>query len=240
MQSSLWKQTKGGCQGAWTSLVNLLFPGMCIVCGDSLVKGEEYICTGCLADFPFANQIHTTGGDMFRHIEAYCCPERFYTLFYYSKYSNYKNLIYRVKYHSHRRLGVYLGRMLGMQMAGHCQADCIIPIPLHRKRERERGFNQAFEIAKGVSEVLGVEIFNDVVFRIRNNGSQTQKNAGERLKNTENIFELRDASKIEGRHILLLDDVVTTGATVGSCLQVLSQARQVTFSLGCLAQVAIG
>jgi len=109
-------------------------------------------------------------------------------------------------------------------------------VPLHPKREKERGFNQAREIACGMAETIGVDIYDDVLFRVRNNASQTGKNASERLKNVEHIFELRNPAKITGKKVLLVDDVITTGATIGACLQVLAQAGNVRFSLGCLAQ----
>lgn len=92
------------------------------------------------------------------------------------------------------------------------------------------------EIAKGINRVLRLELMGDVVLRTRNNVSQTGKNAAERLKNVENIFSLVAPEKIRGRHVLLVDDVITTGATIGSCLQVLARAAGVRFSLGCLAQ----
>lgn len=220
------------------SLMELLYPRVCVVCGDSLVKQEIYLCSACLADFPLADQDYGNYEDVLARFEENCRPKYLYSLFYYNKYSKYKNLIYLIKYHSHKKLGAFLGEMLGERIKDICQADCIIPVPLHKKRERKRGFNQANEIASGMSKILGIEIYNDVIFRVRNNVSQTGKNAGERLKNTENIFELRHPEKIRGRHVLLLDDVITTGATIGSCLQELAKAGDVCFSLGCLAQTA--
>lgn len=234
--SSLWNRAGKGCLGIWEALTDLHYPQVCEVCGESLVKGEKYLCTACLADFPFADQAYAAGENVLVRFEESCRPEKLHSLFYYNKFSRYKQLIYLIKYESYRQLGVYLGRMLGERIAGVCGADCIVPIPLHKKREKERGFNQSLEIARGVGEVLHLEILEDVVFRVHNNVSQTGKNAAERLKNVENIFELHYPDKISERHVLLLDDVITTGATIGSCLQVLSEAPGVTFSLGCLAQ----
>lgn len=236
MPGSLWHRTREEWMSVWTSLVDLFYPPVCEVCGESLVRSEQYLCTACLADFPFADEDYDTGKSVLEQFDEGCRPEKLYSLFYYNKYSHYKQLIYLVKYQSYRQLGVYLGRMLGERIAATCRADCIVPVPLHKKRERERGFNQSLEIAKGVSDVLNIEIFDDVVFRVQNNVSQTGKNAFERLKNVENIFELRNSRKINGRHILLLDDVITTGATIGSCLRVLAEAGDVRFSLGCLAR----
>lgn len=205
------------------ALANLFYPPLCVVCGRDLVRGEHYFCTGCVADFPVA--------------EDSCLGERkIYSLFYYSKYSPYRQLIYDVKYRSHRLLGRYLGRMLGGKLAGRCEADCIVPVPLHPKRERERGFNQSLEIARGVSEVTGMEVMEDVVVRVRNNVSQTGKSVAERRENVEDIFRVKNGARIRGRHVLLLDDVITTGATIGACLHALEGEEGTVFSLGCLAK----
>lgn len=236
MEFPLWNRVREEGSGIWNSLVDLLYPSVCEVCGRSLVRGEKYLCTACLADFPFTDQAYSTGENILSKFEEPYRPERLYSLFYYNKFSDYKNLIYLIKYNSYRKLGVYLGQMLGRRIALECRADCIVPIPLHRKREKERGFNQAYEIAKGICDVVGIEVMTDVVVRVQNNVSQTGKNAVERLKNVENIFQLRNAQRIRGRHVLLVDDVITTGATIGSCLRVLSAAGEVRFSLGCLAQ----
>lgn len=220
----------------WVALVDLFYPPLCLVCGKCLVRGEKYLCSHCLADFPFADEAYSVSARVLEIFDFASRPECLYALFYYNKYSPYRKLIYAVKYLSYRELGRCLGRLLGERIKGRCQADCIVPVPLHKKREKKRGFNQAYEIACGVSEVLGIEILDDVVVRVKNNVSQSGKNVLEREQNVENIFELRDARKIAGRHVLLLDDVITTGATLKSCLQVLAQAEKVTFSLGCLGK----
>lgn len=236
MGNLTWKRIKQECLAGWTFLLGLFYPETCGVCGESLVKDEKYLCTSCLADFPLADRDFPLGRKVLEHFEESCRPRELFVLFYYNKFSPYKNLIYLVKYRSQRELGVYLGRMLGKQMLGKCEADCIIPVPLHKKREKQRGFNQAREIARGISEVTGIPLRDDVLFRVKNNVSQTGKNAAERLKNVENIFELRNPAAIRGKHILLVDDVITTGATLGACLQKLALVPGVRFSLGCLAQ----
>lgn len=126
--------------------------------------------------------------------------------------------------------------MLGMRLLGCCGADCIVPVPLHPKRERARGFNQALEIARGVSEVTGMEVMEDVLVRVKDNVSQTGKSATERRENVAGVFKAGNVARIRGRHVLLLDDVITTGATVGACLRVLEQEEGAVFSLGCLGK----
>ena len=221
------------------SLVELLFPRLCLVCGNSLVKSEKYICSACLADFPFSDREVTLGAQILDSFPETLRPIEFHALFYYNRYSNYRNLIYAVKYESRKNVGIYLGRMLGLRMKGHTMVDCIVPVPLHPCRERKRGFNQARQIALGVSEVLGIEVLDNVVVRVKNNASQTGKDANGRRSNVENIFQLRKLDQIEGKHILVIDDIVTTGATVGACLYVLAAAKGVRFSLACLARTEL-
>lgn len=217
-------------------MADLIYPRGCEVCGKSLVQSEKYLCTDCLADFPFADRNFVAGEDVLEQFELSCRPEQLFALFYYDKHSDYKNLVHLVKYHGYRKLGVWLGRMLGEQMKSDCRADCIVPIPLHKKRERRRGFNQAQEIARGINDVLHIELLEDVVERVRNNVSQTGKNAAERLKNVEDIFRLTCPEKVRGRHVLLVDDVITTGATIGACLRAVAVAEDVHFSLACVAR----
>lgn len=218
------------------SFVDLLYPRLCTVCGRCLRRGEVFLCSGCLVDFPFSDAAFTSGDEILNRIEGVSRPEKFHSLFYYDKYSNYRHLVTAVKYHSRQELGVYLGRMLGRHMAGETDADCIIPVPLHKHRERQRGFNQSLQIAKGVAEVLEIEVLNEVIFRTRDNVSQTGKSVEERQKNVADIFTLKNPQQIEGRHVLVIDDVITTGATISSCLKVLAQVDGVRFSLACLAQ----
>lgn len=236
MPAFLWQRIRYECLDLWASVADLLFPRVCVVCENSLVRGEKYLCTSCLADFPFTDTTYDAGENLLEHFDEAYRPEELYTLFYYNKYDIYKKLIYNIKYQSYKHLAFYLGQMLGERIPETSAADIIIPIPLHPRRLRERGYNQAFEIARGISEVLHIDILDDVVVRIKNNVSQTGKNASERLKNVEHIFQLINPQKIIGKRILLVDDVITTGATIGSCMQVLSQAGDVHFCLGCLAR----
>ena len=231
-----WNRIKCGCREVLSGLADLIYPRACEVCGKSLVQSEKYLCTACLADFPFVDRDFVAGEDILEQFEPSCRPEQLFALFYYDKFSDYKNLVHLVKYHGYRHLGVWLGRMLGENMKSACRADCIVPVPLHKKRKKWRGFNQALEIARGINDVLQVELLENAVERVRNNASQTGKNAAERLKNVENIFRLTCPEKVRGRHVLLVDDVITTGSTIGACLRAIAVAEDVRFSLACIAR----
>lgn len=236
MKGKLWSYMSRECLELLASVTDLFYPRICDVCGKSLVGGEKYVCTHCLSDFPFTDEAFETENALLETFPEEYRPQKLHTLYYYNKYSEYKNLIHLIKYQSYRKLALYLGTMLGERIKDSCQADCIIPIPLHPKREKLRGFNQAMEIARGINSVLRLELLGNVVVRTENNVSQTGKNAAERFKNVENIFSLVSPEKINGRHVLLVDDVITTGATVCSCLKVLAGAGGVKFSVGCLSR----
>ncbi|MDL2330480.1 ComF family protein [Odoribacter sp. OttesenSCG-928-A06] len=166
-------------------------------------------------------------------------PERQYSLFFYDKHSNYSNLIHAIKYKSRKELGVYLGNMLGDRIRDEISVDAVVPVPLHWAKEKKRGFNQSAQIARGIASVLQVEVLENVLQRIQNTPSQTGKNPEERLRNVENVFELKQVSEIRHKHLLLVDDVITTGATIHSCMKVLSQAEGIRVSLGCLARTTL-
>jgi len=127
-----------------------------------------------------------------------------------------------------------MGRMMAREIAAagfFDGVDAIVPVPLARKRLRQRGYNQSMEIARGVSEITGLPIWNQVVIRTIFTGSQTQKDRWERNENVEKVFELADEAKVSGKHLLLVDDVVTTGATIVACARKLCEAGGVKVSI---------
>lgn len=221
-------------------LADLLFPPVCTLCGRALVRGEKYLCTYCAFEISPGELALCYPRDVYINIDRPYRPEALYFLIEYNK-SNYgKQMVYALKYGGRRDIGLYMGRILGLKMKGTCRADCIVAVPLHRKRERQRGYNQAYMIALGLAEALGLEVYDDVIVRTKNNASQTKMNTAKRKTNVEDIFRLNRAERIRGRHVLLVDDVITTGATVMACLKVLADAGEVTFSLACLAKTAGG
>lgn len=221
------------------ALVELFYPRLCVVCHRNLVSGESFLCSACLQDMPLTDESYFGEDVLPDRFTEESRPEALYSLFYYSKYNDYKNLIYAVKYRSKQELGVYLGKMLGERIKELASIDAILPIPLHPRREKKRGFNQAMKIAAGIAEVLGVEMMDRAVVRIKNNASQTGMNPEERQKNVENIFRLEDPALFEGKHVLIVDDVITTGATIASCANALKEAANVRFSLACLARTLL-
>jgi ComF family protein len=160
--------------------------------------------------------------------------ERATALFYYEAHSETANILYELKYKNHPEIGEVMGRLMAreLQTSGFFDGiDGIVPIPLAKKRQRQRGYNQSMEIARGISEITSLPIYNKVARRNAFEGSQTNKGRWERNENVEGVFEVKDVSAIQGKHLLIVDDVVTTGATVLACAKELCKAGNVKVSV---------
>lgn len=215
------------------AFVHLLFPRLCLVCGDALVTGEKFVCSGCLMDFPY----DYLGSERLERKWNKVFPvEGVYSLFLYNHDSPYRKIIHALKYHSREEVGNWLGRWLAARVLRELRVDAIIPVPLHYKRQARRGYNQSVLIAEGIRDILGGEIYEDVLRRVVNNPSQTKMNFEDRSRNVENIFQLQDARTLEGKHVLLLDDVITSGATIGACLRELKKIPGIRVSVACIGR----
>lgn len=146
--------------------------------------------------------------------------EKAASLYYCARVSKLHNMIHQLKYKHHRDVGIFLGEMLGRQMIQSDwkkDIDLIIPIPLHHRRERKRGYNQTKIIAEGIANITSIPIATDIVTRTLYTQTQTHKGRSERIANMEDKFQIVQPEKLEGKHILLIDDLITTGATLEFC-----------------------
>ena len=219
----------------WHRLLDLISPRVCVVCDNRLTITEEVICSRCNFHLPrtgFGKAPYDN--EMAKLFWAQIPIERAAALFYYEAHSETANIIYTLKYKNHPEIGGVMGRMTAkeLQTNGFFDGiDGIVPIPLARKRQRQRGYNQSMEIARGVSEITGLPIYNKVARRNAFEGSQTSKGRWERNENVEGVFEVKDVSAIQGKHLLIIDDVVTTGATVIACAKELCKGGNVKVSV---------
>ena len=219
----------------WARLLDLISPRLCVVCGSRLAVTEETLCSKCYLHLPRTD----FGHDLYENVMAklfwgQMAIEKATALFYYEPHAETSQILYEMKYKNHPEIGVVMGRMMAKELmrSGLFEGiDAIVPVPLARKRERQRGYNQSLELARGVSEVTGLPIANKVVRRTKFVGSQTQRGRWERNENVEDVFELVDSDSISGKHLLLIDDVVTTGATIIACAQEMRKASNVKFSV---------
>lgn len=219
----------------WSALLDLISPRTCVVCGQRLSVSEETICSKCNLHLPRTGfQQDPYENIMAKMFWGQIPIERATALFYYEPHAETANILYEMKYKNHPEIGEVMGRMMAreLQMNNFFEGiDAIIPVPLAKKRQRQRGYNQSHELAKGISEVTGLPIYNKVVRRTTFEGSQTSLGRWERNENVEQVFELQDAPTIQGKHLLIVDDVVTTGATVIACAKELCKVGGVRISV---------
>lgn len=231
----------------WTRLFDLVAPRNCAICGKRLSVNESTLCATCHLHLPltkfwlspydnpmarlFWGQIPLAGGQAGLRPNS---VERVAALFFYEPHAPASKIIYDLKYHSQRNTAVAMGRIAAQTMAGSGffdGIDIIVPIPLTRCRQWRRGYNQSAETADGVSQVTGIPVCRDIMKRTAFAGSQTRLQAWERTSNVENVFSLAKPEKAKGRHILIIDDIVTTGSTIASCARQLCQAGDVKVSI---------
>ena len=221
----------------WISdLIDLIFPRTCLVCGELLSPQEKDICLDCLGKLPKIEKIHLE--EIEKSFWGKISIERATSFIYYHKSSPYNNIIHNLKYKNRPEAGERLAFLAATEIAesGFFDGiDAILPLPLSKKKERKRGYNQCDHIAEGLSRATGIPVIKGAVARTTANETQTHKNRDERWKNVEGIFALTDAQKLEGKHILLIDDILTTGATLASCAKTIQDGCECSISIFTLA-----
>lgn len=219
----------------WRRLLDLIAPRTCEMCGNRLAPTEEVICNKCNFHLPRTDHGQNAyENEMAKLFWGQIPIERAAAFFYYESHAETANIIYQLKYNNHPEIGPTMGRMVARELYG-CHffddIDGIVPVPLTKKRFHQRGYNQSEEIAKGIQEITGLPIFTDLVKRTIFQGSQTQKNRWARQENVEHVFALNNQPPTEAKHLLVVDDVVTTGATMIACAKELLKAEGVRISL---------
>jgi len=217
--------------------INLLMPVLCPVCGTVLLKNERIICTGCLYELPRTKYLSYSENPVSRLFWGRVYVDNATALFQYQKGSRFQRLISELKYKNRQDIGREMGRILGIELEGSnfTSADLILPVPLHKKKYRQRGYNQCHSIAEGLSESLGVPWCSSHLIRPLVSLTQTNRSRVDRWSNVDGIFEVKDPQKLCGKHIILVDDVVTTGATLDACATALLSHEKVRVSIATLA-----
>ncbi len=224
-----------------TDVRELLFPRQCLVCGDTLGVHEQVVCVHCLMQLPYTNYHGQAENPVVRLFYPNISVVKVNAYMFYNQGSDACNVVLGLKYHGRREVGQVMGRMMAIDVLeqGFFEGvEAIVPVPLAKQRQHRRGYNQSELLARGVAEVTGLPVWTDVVERVVDNRTQTHLSRAERRENVEGIFRLCCPDVIAGKHLLLVDDVVTTGATLASCMETLALAGGVTFSVLCLAVAA--
>ena len=220
-------------------LLCLFFPHLCLACEKNAPPYGEYICTSCMATMPEAN-FHFDKNNLF--------TERFWgrvdiqsaaALYLFNKGSRVQNLIHHLKYDGKKEIGFVLGRQLGSQLKRSPlfgEIELIVPVPLHPRKQRIRGYNQSEMFAKGISESMRIPYLKNGLKRVIHSESQTKKSKEERMTKIKEVFVVNQLGALQGKHILLVDDVMTTGATLEVCA---NQLLSLPFTKISMATIAI-
>lgn len=205
--------------------ISLFFPRFCVSCRRSLYKAERMICTHCLTDVAKTGSHKESPNFIEQKFHGRVALTSACSYLYFQQDGIAQQLLHHLKYKNLPQLGVEMGQRYGAELSNYIvdkQIDFIVPVPLHYKKLKKRGYNQSAQIATGLSEVTGIPML-DALKRIKSTTTQTAKNRVERWKNVSQIFEISNP-KINQKRILLVDDVITTGATIEACAQVLLDA----------------
>lgn len=216
-----------------TDALSLFFPQSCEVCGDVLVYGEKVICLSCLSEIPRTNFHLHSGNTLEKVFWGRTRLERVSAYFHYTKGSAYQKLLHRLKYEGRKEIGYEIGRLYGAELKStgvFSDVDYLIPIPLHPKKEKKRGYNQSLQIANGLAESLGIPVRPDLIRRTHFTDTQTNKSRIERWENVSEIFSVQDSNALTDKHLVLVDDVITTGATIEACSEVINAAARCKIS----------
>ena len=220
------------------SLLNLLYPNLCASCQEVLLKNENVICYNCMVDLPRSLHYQDIENPMAKLFWGKIKLEMALSAFTFIKNGKVQRLMHELKYKGNTKVGELMGIELGKEIDKveiTDKVDVVVPVPLHKKKLKQRGYNQSEFIAIGVAKVLNCEMNTDLLKRMEHSESQTKKSKFERWENVGSAFTLTDASQYRGKHILLVDDVVTTGATLEACCKKLKEIEGVKLSVGTLA-----
>ncbi len=216
------------------AFTELFFPRICCGCGAHLFSQEQEICSRCIRKLPRTGFELVDDDPVSQTFWGRVKLKKATSLYYYRKGEMLQQLLHKLKYKGNFQLGQVLGRQMGnilSQSGFMSNIDLIMPVPLHEKRLRQRGYNQSDFISQGLSQASGISVVKNNLVRVIHTESQTHKGRFERWENVSNIFMVTDTSSLNGKHVLLIDDIVTTGATLEACTQALLQNSNVEVSV---------
>jgi len=219
-------------------IADMAWPNLCFLCERPLMGGEQHICLNCLYELPALNEPSfresKTADRLLGKIEF----ERAASGFRYNKDSSIQKALELLKYKGEKEIGSLLSKVSALRLSEQGffkDIDVLIPVPLHPSKQKKRGYNQSEWIAKGISEVTGIPVNTEILRRAVSNSSQTTKNLWSRWENAQGLFELKNVEGFCGKHVLVVDDVLTSGSTLEACGQVLLQIPDVRISFFALA-----
>lgn len=221
-----------------SDFLHLFFPHNCEGCGSDILREDHFLCTRCIHHLPETNFISTAFNPIEKLFYGRLPLTAAGAAYYFTKESLLQHILIQLKYKANPEAGYFLGRMMGyaLEKTERFQAvDMLIPLPLNPKKEQQRGYNQANLICKGITEIWRRPIETDAVNRILFTETQTRQNRVSRWQNMEGVFSVTDPRLLENKHILLIDDVITTGATLEACGSVILKVPGTSLSIASAA-----
>ncbi|QQT28300.1 ComF family protein [Sphingobacterium spiritivorum] len=223
----------------WKDFLSLFFPECCFGCGVALLYQEKFLCTTCLYHLPLTYFHLDSNNEPTRQLRGKCDFQNATAMLFLSKGSRVERILYQLKYNGHPEIGYFLGIKYGevlRRTSEYADVDLVVPVPLHRKRQRKRGYNQAEYFARGLATSMSIPLDNVNLARTIETSSQTMYSRLDRYDNVEGIFDILNKETLTDKHILLVDDVLTTGATLASAASMLSGISGVRVSIATLAR----
>lgn len=219
------------------AFLSLFFPPVCVVCGSLLVRQESIICLECLTELPRTKYHELEDNPVEKLFWGRVNVEHAAAFFRYVKGSAYHSILHQLKYQGKKEIGIWMGEAYGYELldSPFQQADVIIPVPLHPSKQKRRGYNQSEMIALGISKILKIPMDTSLIIRKVDSDTQTKKNRLERWENVSEIFELTNPGLLKDKHIVLVDDVITTGATLEGIILSIEKQVSCRVSILCLA-----
>jgi ComF family protein len=207
-------------RGYLADFISLLFPELCPACQASLVANERIICSDCSYNLPYTNFHLQADNVVAQQFYGKINVEAAYALYYFTKGGKVQSLMHHFKYMGMQQIGDLLGNMAGVQLIENAvfnNVDLIIPVPLHKSRLKERGYNQSTCFANGLAQKLNAVVEDNNLQRTVATATQTHKSRFARFENMQEVFVVKQPEKLRNKHVLLVDDIVTTGSTLEAC-----------------------
>ncbi|TYZ11430.1 ComF family protein [Hymenobacter lutimineralis] len=221
--------------------ITLLFPRQCLGCSGVLARGEAFICTDCRAQLPYTDyhRLPEAENPLARRFWGKVPVQHALSYLRFLRRGRVQHLLHQLKYQNQPEVGRVLGHWYGHELAQHTSLstdlDLIVPVPLHPRKLAKRGYNQSDSFAEGLAESLQRPWQAEALRRVEHTSSQTRKNRMQRWENVAEVFEVVNPAEVTGKHVLVVDDVLTTGATLEACALVVLAAGARTVSIATIA-----
>lgn len=220
-----------------SDFINLCYPKLCAACHNTLGKNENSICIACIINLPKTNYHLDTENPLNKIFWGRVQIEMVASYYFFNKGNKVQKLLHELKYKGNKNVGEKIGILYGYELLNSPilnSADFIIPVPLHPKKLKKRGYNQSEWFANGLSQSMNIPIATDVLYRNVDSATQTKKSRFNRWENVAEIFSVNEGNELNNKHVLLVDDVITTGATIEACAKVL-KAKNIKVSVVTIA-----